>query len=86
MLNAKPSQYHPNTNFQVIKNAILSQSQTLRIQFSFPLGDSEGDTQDLQQVTEIILSPPIVEISLISAGWLLFKIFFCGGRVIQKSR
>lgn len=87
MLNAKLSQHHHNADFQDLKNAILGQSQTLRVQFSFQpcLGDSVGDTQDLQQVTEMI-SPPIAEISLISAGWLLFKIFFCGDRVIQSPR
>lgn len=63
-------------------------SQTLRMQFSFQpcLGDSVGDTKDLQQVTEMMISAAIAEISLISAAWLLFKIFFCGDRIIQSSR
>lgn len=88
LLNAKLSPHHPNTNFQDLKNAILGQSPTLRMQFSFQpcLGDSVADTQDLQQVTKIIFSLPIAEISLISVGWLLFKIFFCGDRVNQSSR
>lgn len=86
MLNAKLSQHHPNANFQDLKSAILGPNQTLRMQFSFQscLGVSVGDTRDLQQVTEMI-SPPIAEISLISAAWVLFKIFSCGDRVIQSS-
>lgn len=83
MLNAKLSQWHPNTDFQDIKTAILGKSQSLSPQSCFQqcLGDSVEDTWGLQQVTEIIFPPPMLEISLIAAGWLLLKIFFCGDGV-----
>lgn len=74
MLNAKLSQLTPKYWFSTV---IVGQSQSLSLQFCFQqcVGDSVEDTQDLQQVTEIIFSPPMLEI------WLQFKNFFCGDGV-----
>jgi len=72
MLNAKLWQWHPNIDFQDIKTAILGKSQSLSLQSCFQqrVGHSVEDTQDLQQVTEMIFPPPMLEIFLIAAARL----------------